>query len=228
MTVRSIQILRTGISSGIPETQTSQTNQPSSDVFINTDDTTAAVQVAGYLTSSQSEQAYGKNLLDKSHASVYTTDGGQQQYQIDVNGGIVSLLLVSSMLLTFDVTVDAASLASAGTVTLFSGIAGKQYRVRNLYINAGGTDFSGGGGDRDAQITDGETDYSTLSDTVLAGISSTNAVWGSTDLPFPNPPGVPLNKPTTDGEDLYVEYEGGTTDYTAGSVVISGVLERIV
>lgn len=123
-----------------------------------------------------------------------------------------------------DVTVGFAAIASAASVVLVNSVGTQQYRVRNLMINDGGTNFSGGGGDRLGQITDGTTVYSVIPAANLQTL--TNNLWGvSTPLPFP--PTAAANTPTVAGADLVFKYSGGTTDYTAGSIVVTALVERI-
>ena len=59
-----------------------------------------------------------------------------------------------------------------------------------------------------------------------AGLQSiVNARWGDTNIPFPA--SAAANTSTVAGANLSISYVGGTTDYTAGSMVISGILERV-
>ena len=127
--------------------------------------------------------------------------------------------------ISFDVTIGYAALASAGSVNLYVPFNGtSQYKIRSLQINAPGTNFSGGGGDRLLSITDNTTVYSLIPAATLQAL--VNAGWGSTDLPYPA--SVPINTSTAGGASLVAKYSGGTTDYSAGSVVISGMLERVM
>lgn len=130
---------------------------------------------------------------------------------------------VSVDLVAFDVTVGQAALAAGGSVTLYTSSGSKQYKIRHLWINSGGTNFSGGGGDRLGQVTDGTTVYSLIPAAEMQAL--TNERWGNTNLPFPA--AAALNVSTAAGASLVFKYSGGTTDYTAGSVVISGILQRI-
>jgi hypothetical protein len=127
-------------------------------------------------------------------------------------------------LIRFDVTAGFAALATAGTVTLFASSGAKQYKIINLWVNAGGTNFSGGGGDRLLDITDGTTTYSIIPAASLGTLA--NTAWGVTELPFPAG-GVALTTSTAAGASLICQYSGGAADYTAGSVVISGLLQRV-
>lgn len=130
---------------------------------------------------------------------------------------------VGANLISFDVTVGFAALASDGSVTLINSSGAKQYKVRSLQLNSGGTNFSGGGGDRLGQVTDGTTVYSVIPAVSMQTLA--NAQWGATALP--NPASAAINTSTAAGENLVFKYSGGTTDYTAGSLVISGIVERV-
>jgi hypothetical protein len=127
-------------------------------------------------------------------------------------------------LVSFDVTVDQADLASGGTVTIFASSGTKSYTVRELYLNNGGTNFSGGGGDRllSIQVVTGNPTFSVIPAATLQSL--TNSRWGDTALPFP---AVPIYTPAGPGESIICLYSGGTTDYTDGSLVLSGILQRI-
>jgi hypothetical protein len=126
-------------------------------------------------------------------------------------------------LIRFDVTVTAAALAAGGSVTLYASSGAKQYKIVNLWVNAGGTNFSGVGGDRLISVTDNTTSYTDITSALL--ISLLNADWGSATVPFPT--GVALTTSTVAGQALVAKYSGGTGDYGAGSVVISGLLQRV-
>lgn len=127
-------------------------------------------------------------------------------------------------LVSFDVAVPAASLAAGASVTLFASSGTKQYRVRSLWINAGGTNFSGGGGDRNLSITDNTTVYSVVPAATLGTL--VNAGWGDgTDLPYPA--SAAINQASAAGQAIVAKYSGGAADFSAGSVTISGVLQRI-
>lgn len=131
---------------------------------------------------------------------------------------------VSINLVRFDVTVGQADLAAGASKILYASGGTKQYRIVALWINSGGTNFSGGGGDRLGEITDGTTSYSIIPAATMQAL--VNAAWGGgTDLPFPA--SAPLNTATVAGANLVMKYNTGTTDYLAGSVVISGILQRI-
>lgn len=126
-------------------------------------------------------------------------------------------------LIRFDVTATAAALAAAASVTLFTSSGAKQYKIINLWVNSGGTNFSGGGGDRLLDITDNTTVYSVVPAASLQTL--VNTAWGVAGLPFPA--SAAINTSTTAGSSLICRYSGGAADYGAGSVVISGLLQRV-
>lgn len=130
---------------------------------------------------------------------------------------------ISLDLVRFDATVSHTGLASGGEVILFPGTGTKQYKIIQMFINIIGTNFSGGGGDRELSITDDLTGFSVIPAASLQAL--TNSSWGSTALPFPLSSSINTN--TAAGAPLLATYSSGTTDYTAGSVTISGILQRV-
>lgn len=126
-------------------------------------------------------------------------------------------------LVSFDVVVGQAALASGGSVILITSSGSKQYKIRSLQLNSGGTNFSGGGGDRLGQVTDGTTVYSVIPAATLQTL--VNAQWGVTALA--NPASAAINTSTVAGANLVFKYSGGTADYTAGSLTITGIAERV-
>lgn len=369
MAVLTVQPLASGINQSVPNTQGSQSSQPSSLIFINTNDTTATVTATGYLNLSKS--LYGNLYRNGQLAVVYTTDNGQSAYQIriagantslipEVNPGSVTLpvvsgnfvvfdgttgilkdggaspsdatktkvvmasaavtanhiacfsdtagtvnddastainagniqaglsgtagalasfpatvttgsfitqatsnsgafntvltnnalgqtttfrlpdpgaasagILVSTLtapdnnanLIRFDVAATAAALAAGASVTLFTSSGAKQYKIMNLWVNAPGTNFSGGGGDHGLNITDSSATnvYSVIPAASLQTLVNTG--WGTTALPFPASVAINTNLPA--GASLVAKYTAAGTDYGAGSVLISGLLQRV-
>ncbi len=130
---------------------------------------------------------------------------------------------LASDLIYVDVTVGQAALAAAGSVTLRASSGSIQYKIRNIFVNSNGTNFSGGGGDRLLSITDNTTVYSLVPAASLQTLA--NTAWGSVGVPFPA--SAAINTNTAAGAAIVAKYSGGTADYTAGSVVISLILERV-
>lgn len=120
------------------------------------------------------------------------------------------------------------NLATAAHVTLFTATrVTSQYAISNIMLNGvGGTNFSGGGGDRNLAITDGTNVYTVIPAATLQAL--VNDVWNSSTTNVPLPVSIPLNQKTVAGATVYAAYSGGTTDYTAGSVSITLEYERVV
>lgn len=128
-------------------------------------------------------------------------------------------------LITFDVTITSGNLAMGAYVKIIpgSGSGSTRYKFREIFLNSNGTNFSGIGGDRDIAVTDGTNVYTVIP--AAAAQALVNARWGSLTVPFPA--SVALNTSSVAGQSIVVQYSGGTTDYSAGSLVISGIAERV-
>jgi len=120
-------------------------------------------------------------------------------------------------------TVDQADLTGAGQVNLVTfGSTTASYQINEIQLNGFGTNFSGGG-DRNLDITDGTSVWTTIPAAILQSLA--NARWGSGAVPYPI--SIPLNQASVPGTNIYGTYSGGTIDYTAGSVAITLVYERV-
>lgn len=162
------------------------------------------------------------NLIKANGTGGLTVDAALAANQVltsSINNPDISIDLIS-----FDVTVGQAALAAAGSVILITSGGSRQYKIRSLQLNSGGTNFSGGSGDRLGQVTDGTTVYSVVPAATMQAL--TNAQWGVTALP--NPASAALNTSTSPAANLVFKYSGGTLDYTAGSLRISGIAQRVV
>ena len=122
-------------------------------------------------------------------------------------------------------TVGYSALASAGKVNLKTAADGTaQYRLWALTLDYGGTNFSGAGGDRNLSITDGTHVYSIIPSASLITLPG-NVAWGNAALPLPV--SLAQSTPTVGGTNLYLQYSGGTTDYTTGSITVSALLIKV-
>jgi hypothetical protein len=129
---------------------------------------------------------------------------------------------------TVDTPVDFSTLGGGAEVNVIraaSALVNPQYKVTGIYLNFGGTNFSGGG-DRDLALTDGTTQYTVIPAATLQALASVNAGWGSVSVPFPASAGI--NTLTVASANLYWQYANGTTDYTAGSVTLTVEYARVV
>lgn len=130
-----------------------------------------------------------------------------------------------SDLIWYDVTASAAALATAGKVNVQVSSGSKQYKVRDVKMNYSAAGLSGGGGDRLLALTDGTTVYNNAGITAALLGTPINTVWGGTGNPVAGT--VAQNTSTAAGANLYLQYSGGTTDYTTGSVVVSVLVQRV-
>lgn len=169
------------------------------------------------------------NVGDTNITITNTPHGQETGYYIPDIGEAVGFFLgckitpdPASNLVTFDTQVTALNLAAGAVFPLYVASDFAQYRVRSLQVNRGGTNFSGGGGDRLAEITDGTTSYSIIPAASLQTLANTQ--WGVAGLP--NPASAAINTETAVGANLSIRYSGGTADYTTGTFTVSGVLEK--
>lgn len=189
-------------------------------------DSYATITSAGYLNqvNTQGLTILPTDIIDIIYNySATTNTGTYAQLLPSFTLGVITLVPSIANLFSFDVTVGQAALASSGSVTLVQSSGVKQFKIRSLQLNLGGTNFSGGSGDRLGQVTDGTTVYSLIPAATMQSL--VNAQWGVTALP--NPASAAINTSTVAGANLAFKYSGGTLDYTAGSLVISGIVERV-
>ncbi len=173
--------------------------------------------------------AFAVTISNASHAQ-------STVYSISDIGEVAGSLLTSTLdavdpssnLIYVDITIGHAALAGAEPVTIQASSGAKQYKLRNMWLNSGGTNFSGGGGDRLMAIGDGTSVYSIVPAASMQTLPGNDA-WGeSAALPYPvTPPSVAINTSSAAGASIVASYAGGATDYTAGSVVLTAVFERV-
>jgi parallel beta-helix repeat protein len=128
-------------------------------------------------------------------------------------------------ILTTEVTVAYTDLASAASKTLVAALSGARFKVRNIVLSGGGTNFSGGGGDRLMAIQDssGTTIWSVVPAATMQSLAFSR--WGDTGVPAPGT-AAHLTAQSVAGEALVAKYSGGTLDYTAGSLTLLIEYER--
>lgn len=124
----------------------------------------------------------------------------------------------------FETTVGQAALAAGGTVTVLDALTGEQWRVRDIFLSGSGTDFSGVGGDRLLTISDGTTTWTVIPELTLKTLAA--ARWGDTGTPWPAT-AAHMTASSAAGTDITAAYSGGATDYTAGSLTLVIVAERM-
>jgi hypothetical protein len=128
-----------------------------------------------------------------------------------------------SQLKWVDVTVTAALLDAAGNVPVIAGVAGDQYKIRNIILVGGGTNF-GAGGNRLIDLTDGTTVWTTIANADIESAPAASLAWGNAKVPFLT--GTSDTK-STSGAAIRFQYSGGTTDHSAtGSIKFAVLLEK--
>lgn len=106
--------------------------------------------------------------------------------------------------------------SAAMPVVINAELLSESYRITNIFVEVVDA-FAGGGGDRNLTIRDSTTVYTTLPAAKLQSYSSRGA-WGSEVVPYGA--ANSLVTATQSGADLYLQYSGGTTDYSTGGVIV--------
>jgi len=122
-----------------------------------------------------------------------------------------------------DVAATAALLDGTGTVPVVVASAGDQYKVRDIRLVGGGTNF-GAGGDRLLDLTDGTTVWTQIANADLETAPTVTLPWGNAKVPFLT---GTSDTESVAGEDIRFVYSGGASDHTTGSISFSVLLEKV-
>ena len=151
-----------------------------------------------------------------------------------VNGGLwadTADKLAGSQLEWIDVACT-ATLLDAGTRTgkvyvkrpeVVAGQPGARYKVRDIILVGGGTNF-GAGGNCLLELKDGTTVWTTIANADLETAPTASLSWGNTKVPYLT---GTSNTATTAGADLYFQYQTAGTGHTSGSITFSVCIERV-
>ncbi len=120
------------------------------------------------------------------------------------------------------VALTAATLDGALSVVVQAAAAGDQWKVRDILLEGGGTNF-GAGGDRTIVLTDGTTTWTTIPNASIETLAAAGARWGSTALPAT----TTSNTASAAATDIVFKYAGGTTDHTTGASRATVCLEKV-
>lgn len=122
---------------------------------------------------------------------------------------------------TYSGSITRAALAAGGTVTLLATSGSATYTILEIFI-AAGTNFSGGGGNRNIEIFETTTgaSYSIIPAATVQALS--NQRWGTTAVPYPA--SVSIMRLFGSGNSLSARYNGGTTDYSTAGDLNLGIL----
>ena len=120
-------------------------------------------------------------------------------------------------------TLGFAALATAGKVNIVTHpSATAQFAVMDIKVFTS-TGLSGGGGNRLLAVSDGTIVYNNAGITAALLGTPIFTLWGGTG----NPIAVGTGQISTAGADIFFQYTGGTTDYTAGSVIVAVTLVQV-
>lgn len=148
-----------------------------------------------------------------------------------VDSGIVAANVVQSQssvannFVTFSVlkTLTFTQLATAGKVNIVTHPSGTaQFVVTDIKVLTS-TGLSGGGGNRLLSIADGTLAFNAAGITAALLGTPIFTIWGGTG----NPIATGTSQVSTAGADVFFQYIGGTTDYTAGSVQVIVTLVQV-
>lgn len=131
---------------------------------------------------------------------------------------------VASIFKSVDVVVTAALLDGAGSALVIPGIIGGSYKIRNIMLVGGGTNF-GAGGDRLISLTDGTTVWTTIANADIEAAPAASLPWGNAKVPLLT---GTSNTASVPNADIAFKYSGGTTDHSgAGSITFNVLLEKV-
>lgn len=194
-------------------------------VRIDSTDTYAKITAAGYLNTELAEgyQMIPTDRVYIQYGTNYTSTSSTLECTVSFGANNVISLIPVNNIYYFDSSVTAAALANGGKAIIWNGFGTKQYKIISMQYNGlAGTAFSGGGGNRYVNFTDGTTIWSTIGSTQLG--TPGNTLWGWTDNFNAPLSGTGFDTPSQAGASIYAVYTSGTADYTTGKVNISGMI----
>ena len=168
-------------------------------------------------------------LINASHgqATILTIeDNGAATGTMVVANDLAYLInnVAMSPLKWVDVAVTASALDSAGNVAVIAGVAGDQYKIRDIILVGGGTNY-GSGGDRLIDLTDGTTVWTTIANADIEAAPSASLKWGDAKVPLLT---GTSNTASASNAAIRFEYSGGATDHSGtGSINFSVLIEKV-
>lgn len=148
-----------------------------------------------------------------------------------VDSGIVAANIVQSqssvannnVAFTVVKTLAFSQLSTAAKVNIVAHPSGtSQFAIMDIKVFTS-TGLSGGGGNRLLAVSDGTIVYNNAGITAALLGTPIFTLWGGTG----NPIAIGTAQISTAGADIFFQYTGGTTDYTAGSVVVAVTLVQV-
>lgn len=185
--------------------------------------TTAAsgfIALQGAVNSSGNFGTTISNSLAQAQASVVTIPDGGATSQFVLSQ---SNAPVNKVVFTRVITAGFAALSAAGKINVQVHPSGtSQFAVLDIKV-LNSTGLSGGGGNRLLSVSDGTIVFNGSGITAALLGTPICTVWGGTG----NPIASGTSQVSTAGADIFLQYTGGTTDYTAGSVQLAITLVQV-
>jgi len=124
-----------------------------------------------------------------------------------------------------DVVVTAALLDGAGSANVVVPLnATDQYKIRNIILVGGGTNFAAGG-NRLIDLTDGTTVWTTIANADIEAAPAASLMYGNAKVPFLT---GKSDVASVAGATIAFKYSGGTTDHGGvGSITFAVTLEKV-
>ncbi len=134
-----------------------------------------------------------------------------------------SAIATNNVAFTIVKTATFTALGTAGKVNLVvHPTATSQFAVIDIKVLKS-TGLSGGGGDRLLAVSDGTIVFNNAGITAALLGTPILTLWGGTG----NPIAVGASEVSTAGADIFLQYAGGGTDYTAGSVQVAVTMVQV-
>lgn len=129
------------------------------------------------------------------------------------------LLNSNPVVVTKAVTAGFAALATAGKINVFvAPTVTAQIAILDIKVLYSSSGLSGGSGNRLLSLADGTLVFNNTGITAALLGTPIFTLWGGTGNPLPSSSEATVS---TAGANVYLQYIGGTTDYTAGSVIVA-------
>jgi len=189
--------------------------------------TAAATDTITGLTASAAELNFNDTALVgtavASKTAVLGANKNLDTLSIDP-AGFKSDGVVVSPIKWVDVTVTAALLDAAGTAPVIAGVAGDQYKIRDVILVGGGTNY-GAGGDRLISLTDGTTVWTTIANADIETAPAASLRLGDVKVPFLT---GTSDTASASAAAIRFQYSGGTVDHGGvGSIKFAVCLEKV-
>ncbi len=163
-----------------------------------------------------------KGVAAATSGQVYVADGSASGAWTTMGTAVKNNPQLGTYILYTEVVVAFGDLSSAAKKILIDSSNSETYKIREIFLSGDGTNFDGAG-DRLVDITDGTTIWTAIPVATLKSLAV--ARWGDTGTPFPAT-AAHITANSVAGTDIFAQYQGGATDYIAGSMTLIIAHER--